>query len=54
MLTPLLRRIYLLFGAFLVIYLSLVLVESGSWNKERLYRKLMLGSQDQKVAAAFD
>jgi tetratricopeptide (TPR) repeat protein len=52
--TPLLRRVYLLSGVFIAAYLSFVWVESGSWNKERLYRKLMLGSQEQKLSAAFD
>ena len=52
--TPLLRRIYGLFGAFLLIYIGFVLCENSTWNKERLYRKLLTGNDSVRASAAFD
>lgn len=52
--TPLLRRIYTLFGAFVVVYLSVLAFQYSPWNKERLYRKLLRGTQSDKASAGFD
>jgi tetratricopeptide (TPR) repeat protein len=52
--TPLLRRLYILFGAFLVVYASALLVENSPWNKERLYRKLISGDHEEKISAVAD
>ena len=52
--TPLLRRLYVLLGAFLFVYGSVLLVENSEWNKERLYRKLISGEREEKLAAVAD
>lgn len=52
--TPFLRRLYVFTGAFLVLYYSVVLFENSTWNKERLYRKLLLGTEDDKLKAVAD
>lgn len=52
--TPLLRRVYALFGAFVLVYLGVVAFEYSSWNKERLYRKLLRGDSAAKASAGFD
>jgi tetratricopeptide (TPR) repeat protein len=52
--TPLLRRLYIFTGAFLVIYYSVLLIQHSPWNKERLYRKLIVGDRDQKLRAVAD
>jgi tetratricopeptide (TPR) repeat protein len=52
--TPLLRRVYRLFGVFVVIYLFSLSFQYSSWNKERLYRKLIAGDQSQIASAGFD
>ncbi len=54
LLTPLLRRIYRLFVVFVTIYLASLAVQNSSWNKERLYRKLLSGDSSQKASAGFD
>lgn len=54
LLTPLLRRTYLFFGAFVACYLVFLGWESSSWNKERLYRKLISGTEPEQASAAFD
>jgi tetratricopeptide (TPR) repeat protein len=52
--TPLLRRLYGLLGTFLLIYLGFVLSENSVWNKERLYHKLLGGSEIERSSAGFD
>jgi tetratricopeptide (TPR) repeat protein len=54
LLTPLLRRVYALFAALVAIYLCVALCEYSSWNKERLYRKLVAAAGPERIAAAFD
>jgi len=49
--TPLLRRLYIFSCAFLLVYYSVWLVHHSSWNKERLYQRLLHGSQDDKLRA---
>ena len=53
-LTPLLRRLYGFFGAFLLVYAAFHFGQYSFWNKERLYRKLLAGDRSQKLSAAFD
>ena len=53
-LTPLLRRLYGLFAAFVVVYAGFYFGQYARWNKERLYRKLLSGDRSQKLYAAFD
>ena len=50
--TPLLRRVYVFFAAFLAVYLVLALVQRSAWNKERLYAKLLSGQREARLAAA--
>lgn len=52
--TPLLRRLYGFLAAFLVLYTAFALGQYSGWNKERLYRKLLAGDRNEKLAAAFD
>ena len=52
--TPLLRRLYGFFAAFLVLYAAFHLGQYSAWNRERLYRKLVTGDRAQKISAAFD
>ena len=52
--TPLLRRLYSLVAAFLVLYAFCYFGQYTDWNKERLYRKLLSGDRSQKLSAAFD
>jgi tetratricopeptide (TPR) repeat protein len=52
--TPLLRRLYFFAGTFLIIYFTLWLGQYTPWNKERLFRKLVVGDRQQKSSAAFD
>ena len=52
--TPLLRRLYGLFAAFVVVYAGFYCGQYTRWNKERLYRKLLSGDRSQKLYAAFD
>jgi predicted Zn-dependent protease len=37
-----------------IIYFASVCVEYSSWNKERLYRKLVSGDESQRASAGFD
>jgi len=50
--TPLLRRVYLAAGVFLTIYYGVFLGLRSDWNRERLYRQMMVGDQRQKLTAA--
>ncbi len=52
--TPLLRRIYAAFAVFVFLYFGVAVVEYSSWNKERLYKKLLTGSPADKTSAGFD
>ncbi len=52
--TPLLRRLYIFVGAFLVVYYSVLLVQHSHWNKERLYRRLMTGDREGQLRAVAD
>ena len=52
--TPLLRRLYVLVAAFVVVYGAFWFGQYTHWNKERLYRRLLLGSREEKIRAAFD
>jgi len=52
--TPFLRRLYGFFTAFLVLYAAFAIGQHSGWNKERLYRKLLAGDRNEKLAAAFD
>jgi len=52
--TPLLRRIYRVFGVFVALYLVSLAVQYSSWNKERLYRKLISARPADEASAAFD
>lgn len=52
--TPLLRRVYALFGCFAAIYLVVLGVQYSSWNKERLYRRLLAGGEEERASAGFD
>ena len=52
--TPLLRRVYGMFLAFVAVYLGFVTWQGSSWHKEHLYRQLLAGSEQQRIAAAFD
>ena len=54
LLTPLLRKVYRWFTAFVLLYLAFFVFERTTWNKERLYRKLMAGDQPAIASAAFD
>lgn len=50
--TPLLRRVYTFFAAFLACYFTLALVQHSAWNKERLYARLLNGPRAERVRAA--
>jgi tetratricopeptide (TPR) repeat protein len=52
--TPLLRRVYLLFAIFVVVYGGFLTVQRSTWYKERLYRVLLTGSEKEKASAGFD
>jgi tetratricopeptide (TPR) repeat protein len=52
--TPLLRRVYVLFAAFLLVYGAFVGWQYSHWNKERLFRKLVNGERRENIEAAFD
>jgi len=52
--TPLLRRLYVLVAAFVVVYGAFWFGQYTHWNKERLYRRLLSGSREEKIRAAFD
>jgi tetratricopeptide (TPR) repeat protein len=52
--TPLLRRLYGFFAAFVVAYAAFFFGQHTSWNKERLYRRLLSGDRGQKLSAGFD
>ncbi len=52
--TPLLRRVYGLFGVVVLLYLGFVAFEYSALNKERLYRKLLRGDGREKASAGFD
>jgi tetratricopeptide (TPR) repeat protein len=54
LLTPLLRRVYALFGAFVIVYVAFIGWEYSAWNKERLYRKLLAAKPAEQASAAFD
>lgn len=53
-LTPLLRRVYVCFAAGLACYAALALGQRSTWNKERLYSRLISGRPAEKLAAAAD
>src|SRR5437867_13101417 len=50
--TPLLRRVYVFFAAFLSCYFAFTLAQRSPWNKERLYAKLLSGRRQVKLVAA--
>lgn len=50
--TPLLRWVYAFFVAFLACYVAVALVQRSTWNKERLYSRLISGPPAMKLAAA--
>src|SRR5206468_403246 len=50
--TPLLRRVYVFFAAFLSCYFAFTVVQRSPWNKERLYAKLLSGRRQVKLVAA--
>ena len=52
--TPLLRKLYSFFAAFVVVYAAFYFGQYTSWNKERLYQRLLSGDRRQKISAAFD
>ena len=52
--TPLLRRLYILVAAFVVVYGVFWFGQYTQWNKERLYRRLLSGNREEKTSAAFD
>ena len=52
--TPLLRRLYVLVAAFVVVYGAFWFGQYTHWNKQRLYRKLISGNREEKSSAAFD
>ena len=52
--TPLLRRLYVLVAAFVVVYGAFWFGQYTHWNKERLYRRLLSGSHEERIRAAFD
>jgi tetratricopeptide (TPR) repeat protein len=52
--TPLLRRVYGMFLAFVILYLGILGAQYSTWHKERLYRQLIVGSEQEKASAAFD
>ncbi len=52
--TPLLRRLYVLVATFVVVYGAFWFGQYTYWNKERLYRRLLSGSREEKIRAAFD
>jgi len=52
--TPFLRRLYVLVAAFVIVYAAFWFGQYTRWNKERLYRKLISGSREEKSSAAFD
>jgi tetratricopeptide (TPR) repeat protein len=54
LLTPLLRRVYLLFALVVAVYVGLIVWDQSSWHKERLYRKLVYGPPASRASAAFD
>jgi tetratricopeptide (TPR) repeat protein len=49
-----LRRLYVLAAAFVVVYGAFWFGQYTHWNKERLYRRLLSGSREEKIRAAFD
>jgi len=49
-----LRRLYVLTAAFVVVYGAFWFGQYTHWNKERLYRRLLSGSREEKIRAAFD
>jgi Flp pilus assembly protein TadD len=50
--TPLLRRVYTFFAAFLACYFTLAWVQQSAWNKERLYARLLQGQRTERARAA--
>src|SRR5262249_51817411 len=52
--TPFLRRVYVLAGSFVIVYAAFWFGQYTSWNKERLYRKLLAGNREERKSAAFD
>jgi len=52
--TPLLRRLYVLVAAFVVVYGACWFGQYTHGNRERLYRSLLSGSREEKIRAAFD
>lgn len=52
--TPLLKRLYPLLAVLVLLYLSVQFLPRSSWNKERLYRQLLTGDPQQRLAAAAD
>jgi hypothetical protein len=54
LLTPLLKRVYVAFGCFVLVYVGVLIFQYSDWNKERLYRKLLTGEKLQRASAGFD
>lgn len=54
LLTPLLRKIYGLFGVFILVYFACLGFQYSSFNKERLYRQLLNGTEKERASAGFD
>lgn len=52
--TPLLRRVYVAFAIFVMIYVGILIFQYSTWNKERLYGKLMTGEKLDRASAGFD
>lgn len=50
--TPLLKRLYVLLAAFLVVYWSFQLIWRSEWHKERLYQQLVSGGHQGRFSAA--
>jgi tetratricopeptide (TPR) repeat protein len=50
--TPLLRRLYGLLAAFLLVYAGLQLLWRSEWHKERLYQQLVSGPRQGRFPAA--
>jgi tetratricopeptide (TPR) repeat protein len=44
----------LLFGIFVVVYVASLCIEYSTWNKERLYRRLVSGDRFERASAGFD
>lgn len=52
LLTPLLRRVYVVAALIVAVYFSAPPILRSSWNKERLYRQMLSGEKEAKARAA--